>query len=420
MGKFSGSRVLMGCMTYAFIAMSFNGLYSSGYVKILDVFGVNMTQMGVYSMTISITGIVCCVSLTSIKKKLSLKTILYIIAALSYVVAISAKLLGASRITLMLFLLVGGATLILGGHVMMSEIVSNWYEMGRANKISLVFGFAMFGQAAFQFIGGQFYSHLGLLDSWFILYLINGTLLLGVTHFLIISSKPEEVGQKAFGSSSKASETEVEIPFQRVSRKRSLYQNPVFWLCLIGDMGLSGGVNYITTYATSFFEKGGLSLGVSSLILGCATLSAAVCSFFNGHILERFKVKGYIIILLGSVILANLMMIAYGNYPMNGMILLMILFYGLGYSGAHCINIVSRIIFEPEDAADANSKISGIAMIGGLIFLPVSGYMAEHVGFSAMYILIALTAAISLVSYLSALKMVEWKSGCQTTEADCL
>ena len=99
------------------------------------------------------------------------------------------------------------------------------------------------------------------------------------------------------------------------------------------------------------------------------------------------------------------MMIVYGILPQPIIIALIILFYGIGYSGAHCINIVSGIIFSEEDAADANSKISGLAMSGGLLLLPLSGYLVDHVGFAAVYLVIIALAAISLISYELALSV---------------
>lgn len=397
--KSSSARVMLGCIIFVFVAMSGNGLYSSGYSMMLETFHVDMASMGNYSMIISITGILCSVSLTSLEKRLSLKTILYLDAGLFFVVALAAKFLGASIITLFLFLFALGATLIFGGHIAMSEIVSNWYITGRARKISVIFGCAMFGQAFYQFIGGRIYSQLGVLNSWVILHIVNGCILLFAAKFLIIATNPEDVQMKPVGYVQDEEMLQQEIQKTDNSVTGKLFKNPVFWLCLLGDLGLSGGVNYITTYATSIFTKGGLSLSTATTILSCATISAAVFSFLNGRMLEKFDVKNYLRILLGAVILANLMMIVYDKSHAFFVIVLVILFYGLGFSGAHAINIVSREIFSPEEAADANSKISGIAMVGGLIFLPVSGYLAQNVGFTAVYITVAVVAMISLISY---------------------
>ena len=167
----------------------------------------------------------------------------------------------------------------------------------------------------------------------------------------------------------------------------------------MGDWCLAGGVNYITMYATSFFEQNGIPLRVSTLILSCATISAAIFSFLNGRVMNAVGVQRYVLILLCGVILGNLSMLLYEYWPSALLILLMVLFYGIGYSGAHCINIVSGLIFDPEDAANANSKISSIAMSGGLLLLPLSGYLVDHFGYFAVYLVVISFALLSLVCF---------------------
>mgnify|MGYP001037670392 FL=1 len=405
MNQFSGARVSVGCILFIFVAMSGNGLYSAGYGTMLETFQVDMVQMGNLTMIISVTGIICSVLLTSIEKRVPLKAILYFDAILSFTVAASTKLFGDSLLTLVLFLLALGATLVLGGHVVMSEIIANWYVKGQARKISTIFGFALIGQAFYQFLSGQMYTRMDLLSVWGILHLINGAVMVFAAKFLIIATDPKQIGQVAYGSHTAAVMVPKESGVRAAAKgHRSIYASPVFWLCLVGDMGLSGGVSYITTYLTTFFERDGIPLDVASVVLSSATVCAAAFSFLNGRMLEWLKERLYIGVLLGAVILANLMMILYGEYSAFFLVFLIVLFYGIGFSGAHAINIVSRVIYEdPAEAANANSKISGIAMVGGLIFLPLSANLAQNVGFAVMYLVIAAVATVSLLCYETAL-----------------
>ena len=403
MKKFSGPRVTTGCALFIIIIMSGSGLYSAGYSKLAETFHTSMSHLGFYSMLLTISGIICSVSLTSLKQKITLKGVLTLDALVLYAVALCAKLLGDQLLTLLVFFISVGTTLSLGAHVVMTEIISNWYVEKRAEKISLMLGCALIGQALYQSVGGYVFSHMELLDGWFLLYLVNGTLLLLINHFLIIATDPKDVGQEAFGIPATVDSAESAPTCGEAHC--GLYRRRAFWLCLLGDWGLSGGVNFITTYATTFFARNGISLQVSAAILSCATISAAIFSFLNGRFLKWLKVKKYVALLLGSVILGNLMMIVYGILPQPIIIALIILFYGIGYSGAHCINIVSGIIFSAEDAADANSKISGLAMSGGLLLLSLSGYLVDHVGFAAVYLVIIALAVISLISYELALSV---------------
>lgn len=87
--------------------------------------------------------------------------------------------------------------------------------------------------------------------------------------------------------------------------------------------------------------------------------------------------------------------------------LFMTLFCGIGYSGPQCINIVSGLIFAPEDAANANSKISSIAMSGGLVLLPLSGYLVDHVGYFAVYLVVISFAVLSLICFETALALAK-------------
>lgn len=154
-----------------------------------------------------------------------------------------------------------------------------------------------------------------------------------------------------------------------------------------------------------YFTAGGVSLSTASIILTCCTLSATVFSFMNSSILSTLKTRGYISFLLVGAILANVGMIVYSSYPNILLIVFIVLFYGIGYSGSHCMNLVSGIIFDPEDAANANSKIYGFGATGGLIMLPLNAFLVENFGYNTMYLVITLLAVVSLVTFQLALAM---------------
>lgn len=404
MKRFSGTRVLIGCALFIFIVSSGSGLHSAGYSMLSETFHVSMSTLGTYTMVLTVSGIISAVLLTSVKQKITLKGVLYYNIAVFYFTALSTRLFGNSVLTMLIFFFSIGTTLSMGAHAVMTEIVSNWYVTRRAQKISLMLGSALLGQAAYQFLGGQIFSRMDLLSGWFFLYTMNGTLLLLIVRFLIVATDPAELGQTALGGENLVPERmDQSIEKSPGKARRSLYRSPLFWLCLVGDWGLAGGVNYITMYGTSLFTQNGLSLGMAATILSCATISAAVFSFLNGHFLKWLHVRDYLIFLLGGVIGGNLVMILFERMPSLLLMIPLLLFYGIGYSGAHCINLLANIIFDPEDAANANSKISGIAMSGGLLLLPLNGYLVEHIGYSAAYLMVIAMAGLSLISYLIAL-----------------
>lgn len=349
-------------------------------------------------------------ALTSVKSKIGLKGLLYYNAVVQFIVALCAKFLGGSLVTLFVFLISIGTTLYAGAHAVQSEIVSNWYIKGRGQKISIIMGSALVGLAFYQFVGGQLFSRMSQLDVWFLVYMANGIAMLFIAKFLIVATSPDIIGQKAYGweeipdaSPVKVEETNNTASTAKTGDHRSIYANPALWLCVLGRLGLCGGVNYITTYATMYFTEGGVSLSVASIILTCCTLSAMVFSFMNGRILSALKTRGYINFLLAGAILANLGMILYSSVPSFLIIVLVVLFYGIGYSGSHCMNLVSGIMFDPEDAANANSKIYGFGAFGGLVMLPLNAFLVENYGYNIMYLVIAILAVVSLVAFQSAL-----------------
>lgn len=399
MGDFSGRRVLVGCVVFIFVVMSGSGLHSAGYSLLAPTFGISMTLLGSLTMVLTVSGIISGILLTSLEKRFTLKGVLYFDAAVFYAVAVSAVIVGNRLFTLLLFFFSIGATLSLGAQVAMTEIISNWFIQGRARRISMVLGAALLGQATYQFIGGQIFSRMDLLSGWALLYTVNGTILLLCNRFLIIATRPEDIGQAPLADLPCGLRREKTVPTLSSKKKGSLYRSSIFWLCLVGDWCLAGGVNYITMYATSFFEQNGIPLRVSTLILSCATISAAIFSFLNGRVMSAVGIQRYVLILLCGVILGNLSMLLYEYWPSTLLILLMVLFYGIGYSGAHCINIVSGLIFDSEDAANANSKISSIAMSGGLLLLPLSGYLVDHFGYFAVYLVVISFALLSLVCF---------------------
>lgn len=415
MKKFSGPQVVFGCALFIFIVMGGSGIHSSGYSLLPETFGVSVTMLGTYGMVLTVAGIVSSLMLTAAKKKIGLKGLLYYNAAVQFVVALCAKFLGNSLITLIVFLISIGTTLYAGAHAVQSEIISNWYVKDREKKISIIMGSALLGLASYQFVGGQLFSRMSLLDVWFAVYLVNGIAMLLIAKFLIVAEKPEQVGQMAYGKEALSTATPAKADTKNSQNSHSsgsenrpsLYSNPALWLCVLGRLGLCGGVNYITTYATMYFTAGGVSLSTASIILTCCTLSATVFSFMNSNILNALKTRGYIFFLLTGAILANVGMIAYSSYPNIILIVLIVLFYGIGYSGSHCMNLVSGIIFDPEDAANANSKIYGFGATGGLIMLPLNAFIVENFGYNTMYLVITLLAVISLVTFQLALAMAK-------------
>ena len=134
MKKFSGPRVTTGCALFIIIIMSGSGLYSAGYSKLAETFHTSMSHLGFYSMLLTISGIICSVSLTSLKQKITLKGVLTLDALVLYAVALCAKLLGDQLLTLLVFFISVGITLSLGAHVVMTELSHLGYQVRRIGR----------------------------------------------------------------------------------------------------------------------------------------------------------------------------------------------------------------------------------------------------------------------------------------------
>lgn len=411
--KFWGNRVVFGCALFIFVVMGGSGIYSSGYSLIPETFHLSITQLGSYGMILTISGIVSSLLLTSLKKLMGLRGLLFYNAAVCYCVAFCAKIFPDSILTLFVFLFSIGTTLYAGAHAVQSEIVSNWFIRERSQKISVVLGSALLGLAFYQFAGGQLFSRMALIDVWFLVYIVNGTVLLLDALFLIVADRPEKIGQKPYGWEDVSDASAVKeksagtAKIADTGKRASIYQNPALWLCVLGRLGLCGGVNYITTYATMYFTSGGVSLTAAATILTFCTLSAAAFSFMNGPILERLKSRRYIIFLLSGAILANLGMIVYSTVPNFVLIILVVIFYGIGYGGSHCMNLVANVMFDKEDAANANSKIYGFGAFGGLLMQPLNAYLVQNYGYNTMYFVIIIMTVIALLAFMIALSVAQ-------------
>lgn len=102
MNKFSGPRVVAGCALFIFIVMGGSGIHSSGYSLLPETFHVSVTMLGTYGMLLQIAGIISSLLLTSVKSKIGLKGLLYYNAVVQFIVALCAKFLGESLVTLTL------------------------------------------------------------------------------------------------------------------------------------------------------------------------------------------------------------------------------------------------------------------------------------------------------------------------------
>lgn len=393
-------RVTLGCVIYLFCTLGFLAMNMAGYSLFPETYGVDVSLVSTALSTTAIFGFLSSLAYTTINKKIHAKGMLYLGVAFTLAGGIGLCFLSGFMGLAISFSLLG----VINGvatYTVITEVICNWFIEKRADKIALTIGAGAFGMAAYQFIGGQLFSAVGIRKGFLFVAIFNTVVLFLVTKFLIVADNPEKVGETALGA-------ENAPAYQQMAgmgnmQTTNLYKDPVFWFGCLARFSGAAGVMFVSTYATMCFGMAGMDLNISATIVSIMTFGSAIFSLFSGKVLGIFKAKGFLAFVLIIAALCNVAMIIFGAYPSLLSIILIVLCYSVGNASGSVNNLVIDQMFAPADIGNANSKFLGVLYAGNIIYLPVSGMIIVSFGYTVLWTIMAAVNIISLVMYMIAL-----------------
>lgn len=409
MKKFSGGKIVAGCVIYIFCMMGFLGVFTTGYALYPETYNISISTMGVLTTVITIAGLVASLAYMPASRALKPKGLLYLGIAAVLCYGLFADFL-VNMIGLTATFIISGILNSLATYTVLTEILSNWYIEKRAQKISMMMSASMIGMAVYQFLGGFVFSAFGLTKGWLVISIVTAVILLLDVKFLILADAPSKIGETPYGEEqTDPAQAAVEAADgkETSTSRKSLYSNPAFWLALLARLLSCGSVGYIATYATTYFTKGGMSLSTAAGLLSVMSLAAAAFMYISGTVLEKLRVKNFVLILCVAAIVSNLGMVAYGAAPSILILAVIIITYGVGYSLVTFNNLVCGLLFDEEDAANANSKMFAVLMGGNIAMLAIAGFVVDNLGFNMLFVVIALMDAATIIAFFAAVTVAQ-------------
>ena len=394
-------KVTWGCVIYLFCPLGFLAMNMAGYSLFPETYGVDVSLVSTALSTTALFGFLSSLAYTTINKKIHAKGMLYLGIAFTLAGGIGLNFLSGFIGLAVSFSLLG----VINGvatYTVITEVICNWFIEKRADKIALTIGAGTFGMAAYQFVGGQLFSTVGIRKGFLFVAIFNTVVLFLVTKFLIVADNPEKVGEEPLGI--KNAPVYQQMSGDGNVKTTNLYKDPVFWFGCLARFSGAAGVMFVATYATMCFGMAGMDLNVSATIVSIMTLGSAIFSLFSGKLLGFFKTKGFLSFVLIVAALGNVAMIVFGAYPSLISIVLIVLCYSVGNASGSVNNLVIDQMFAPADIGNANSKFLGVLYAGNIIYLPVSGMIIVNYGYTVLWIIMAVVNIISLALYMIALK----------------
>lgn len=419
--KFSGNRVALGTMMFIFFAQGVFGVNTGAYALCAENFNVSLTFVGTCSSVMTIVGTLLGFCVTTVSKKIGLRNCLNLAGASILLQGIVVKVVGANPITLVLINVFYGIDLAFGTFGVVTEIVCNWFENGkvRADKIAFNTGAAFFGNAVFTLIAAQVVTRLSLFDYYLVMDVIMGVLMLIIANVFVVSGKPEDVGQKPLPEDKevleKAKQQNIINDGKEVDAgpTGSIYTNAVFWFSIIAKILGAAAVNYVALYAAMFFSDiGGVDYSIAVTIASSFVFASSIFSFVSGRVITALKPTKFLVLVYVGGILANLFMIVYQGAPSAIMIGAIILTYALGSGIGTANNLVTPALFSKAQAMNANSKIYAAGLSGFIVLGPLTAFVLETYGYTALYTSMIVLNIISMGCYLLAI-VVAKKQGRQ-------
>ena len=274
--------------------------------------------------------------------------------------------------------------------------------------ISICVATGMFGMFVFQLLAGQSVEKLGVQTLYLVFAGAAGIVL--ILCALGVRNTPEELGETALGSEElEAQSADMDGNMATAGKSvKELYKNPVFWLMVVATLLVGSAVSQIGTYMTLYFPSvGGMEYQKAAIVVSILGLASGVCTTFSGRIMEKLGIRKFIILLMSGAFLANLCTALYSKYQGILMIVLIVVFYSMGFSVSYISNILVTPLFGEAFATEANTKLLAVLQGGNALIVPMYASLFETLSYPKVYLIIGGVNCATLILYLAAMSVAK-------------
>jgi MFS transporter, FSR family, fosmidomycin resistance protein len=155
----------------------------------------------------------------------------------------------------------------------------------------------------------------------------------------------------------------------------------------------------LSQFLPLYYHQKGFSIREGAFFLTLFLVSGGIGGFFGGHFADRFGGKRVIVL---SMLATSPLLLGFLFFP-GALSIISLMLTGLFLLSTIPINVVIAQQMAPHHSSTISAMMMGFAWgAGGIFFLPVTGYLADHYGFTFTY---ALTAVLPLIGFLLSLSL---------------
>lgn len=394
--KFSGWRVLVGCLFTMFLVQGGLQTFAVYMPSIATETGWSLSQVAIVSTTATVGAFLSNLVIAPLIKKVGSKVVLLLGGAflvghwILYAVSPNAYVLWFAGF-------LGGAAIGFGTIAPCSIIMTNWFVKNRSSYISYIVAASMFGSALLNPIAGRLIENFGWRGAYKIQALTVGVLAVLVIIFLIIES-PEKKGQKAYGSGEVSESTgkAQELGGVDVSTARSTSS---FYLLIVGTLLIGCSTN-IENYMPAFWQSTGISKVTSASIMGAYAFIAAVGAIIMGRVNDKMGGKIFVMATTTMFVGSTLIMVLTGVVSIVPLLIIVCIPFAIGSKKASGMipPLVVAETFGRKHYATIIGTFTAMLQLGIAVSNPIIGKLLDvSGGYRLPFISMAVANIIGMV-----------------------
>lgn len=399
--KFSGNRVVLGCVIYLFLVLGVINIMGVSFAVWPEYYGADFaTCMSMMSIS---TGINMCGAffIGPIYRKLTPKKVMIFGSILLFLMGLSMQV--PNIIFLGVFMVLESLTATFCIHTATSAICVRWFHKGTSSKIGMCIMSGVIGGALFVLISGFTIPVLGVAKWWLVACTCASVIALLCAIFLV-KDTPEQVGQKPYGYDPNSQEAAID-PSKEKGTTKELFSNPAFWIIAIALIIGSFVVVLFSSYATPYLAACGVPMQVASTVYSIILFAGGLMSYFAGKIIDKIGIKAFVLMIFGAGVLGCIAfaLCGTGNTPGIGMFAVLIIFGALNYPMMMVASFIAAPIFGRRLSDDAMGKFACCVSISSCVLNIVAANLIGVLGYVPVFYIWAGISAVSLVLFMSGL-----------------
>lgn len=406
--RFSGNRVILGCLIYLFFAFGMCNISAVAMGLLPDYYGVPFSSIVTTSSISTVVSLVFMFFNGAIYRKLTPRGAMVMgsIACLCMgLVMFFVKDFWGLAVFMALTGLVGGACL----HTATTAVAVRWYVKNLSSKIGLIILMGVVGVAVFQFTSGFGLVAFGV-GPWF---LAAGVVTCAATMFaalVLVRNSPEELGQKPYGydpeAAAAASAATNGTGEPKGSATKQLFRNPVFWIVCIAIF-FCFPASMFSGYTTAYLPQYGVDYTTASTCVSILCLLGGLMGFLGGKIIDKMGLRPFLAIVFIAAAAGCALYALFSVVQSPLLVVLMVICAGLAYPQMMLNSFIVTPLFGAELSTEANGKL-GVFLSGGIAVLNiVCAAILANAGFVPIWIGFAVISVIVLVLFYVALGMAK-------------